>query len=66
MYATLQSLEFGQKFITPFDSEKDTEESIVKMGDGTIAYRFLGLYKTIEEAQIAIYGRAYPLNCNKV
>lgn len=60
-YCTLQSLEFGQKFITPFNPTKDTEESICKMSDGKIAYKFLNHHDTIPNAQISIYGRAYPL-----
>ena len=59
-YCTLQGLEQGNKFITPFDPAKDTEESIVKLTDGTVAYKFLAHHQSIPDAQIAIYGRPYP------
>ena len=59
-YCTLQSVEFGHKFITAFNPEKDTEESICFMSDGTKAYRFLNHHDSIAEAQISIYGRSYP------
>lgn len=58
-YCTLQSIEFGHKFITPFDPDTDTPESVVKMTDGKVAYKFLEIYDTIPQAQIAIYGRSY-------
>lgn len=60
-YCTLEGLELRNRFITPYDPEKDTPESIIKLSDGTVAYKLLGIHDTIPEAQIAIYGRAYPL-----
>lgn len=61
-FCTLQGLELGNRFITQFDPARDTEESICKLSDGTVAYKFLAHYDSIPEAQIALFGRAYPLN----
>lgn len=60
-YCTLQSIQFRHKFITIFDPTKDTQESMCILSDGKVAYEFLALHDSIPDAQIAIYGRAYPL-----
>lgn len=37
-----------------------TEDQMVRMFDGTVAYKILGYAKDVDEAQIALYGRTFP------
>jgi hypothetical protein len=40
-------------------SDDATPDSIIRINDGSVAYEILGYARTIREAQIALYGRAY-------
>lgn len=46
-----------ENFLDKFFSSYTPGEDPTKMTDGTVAYRVVGFADTVEEAQIALYGR---------
>jgi hypothetical protein len=57
-FVILQGLEHGNKFFTDHKQGDDP----TKLLDGTVAYKVLGYADTVEQAQVFLYGRAYPLD----
>lgn len=54
-FVLLKGLDFNNKFFTTFN--KDENPTLLSTGE--VAYEILGYAASIEEAQIALYGRSF-------
>lgn len=59
-FILLRGIKTGNTFFSSYDPAKETVEEACKLLDGTVAYEFLGLASTVEEAQQRLYGRSFP------
>lgn len=57
-YVLLEGLEFFNRFFSPYNPKDDPTKSAT----GETWYKILGFADTVEEAQMKLYGRTYPLN----
>ena len=51
----------GIKRLNRFFSGYTPGEDPARLSDGTVAYRVLGYADSVEEAQMKLYGRTFPL-----
>lgn len=54
-YVLLEGLQLGNKFFSSISSNK-TEDSVVRLNSGEIAYKIIGYANTVKDAQIQLYG----------
>ena len=59
-FILLRGIAQGNAFFTSYDAETETIEDACKLADGTVAYEYLGLADSVEEAQTRLYGRSFP------
>ena len=57
-FVLLQGIKHGNKFFTTNDNNESKEDK-VKMNDGTKAYNIIGYADSVQEAQIALYGKSF-------
>jgi hypothetical protein len=50
----------GNRFCSAYEANPKTDPTLLL--DGTLAYRIIGYAETIDEAQLKISGRTYPLD----
>ncbi len=55
-FVVLQGIEHGNRFFTDYHGNA---EDVVRLTDGTIAYKILGFANTVEEAQVFLYGKTF-------